>query len=127
MNIFKQDNTMKRIMKNTKYIKGKRQLPNLRRILMKSDFNENNTQPCVSKCNEPRCGLCKTIIKRSCLKLNDKTFHAKENMNCTVRNVFYVLICNGCVASMFPIMECNKNNFNSDYELDDNWFIHLLQ
>ena len=96
MHIFKQDNTMNRIMKNTKFIKGKRQLPNLRRILMKSEFNENNTPPCVSKCNEPRCGLCKSIIEGSCLKLKDKTFHVKEHMNCTVRNVLYVLICNGC-------------------------------
>ena len=87
---------MNRIMKNTKFIKGKRQLPNLRRILMKSEFNENNTPPCVSKCNEPRCGLCKSIIEGSCLKLKDKTFHVKEHMNCTVRNVLYVLICNGC-------------------------------
>ena len=43
MNIFKQDNTMNRIMKNTRFIEGKRQLPNLRRILMKSKFNENNS------------------------------------------------------------------------------------
>ena len=87
---------MNRIMKNIKIIKGKRQLPNLRRILMKSEFNENNTPPCVSKCNEPRCGLCKSIIEGSCLNLKDKTFHVKENMNCNVRNVLYVLICNGC-------------------------------
>ena len=88
---------MNRIMKNTKFIKGKRQLPNLRRILMKSEFNENNTPPCVSKCNEPRCGLCKSIIEGSCLRLKDKTFHVKEHMNCTVRNVLNVLICYGVV------------------------------
>ena len=96
MNIFKQDNTINRIVKNTKLIKGERQLPNLRRILMKSEFNENNTPPYVSKCNKPRCGLCKSITEGSCLKSKDKTFHVKENMNCTVRNVLYVLICNGC-------------------------------
>ena len=96
MNIFKHDDTINRIMKNTKFIKVKRQLPNLRRILMKSEFNENNTPPCVSKCNEPRSGLCKSIIEGSCLKLKEKTFHVKENMNCTVRNDLYVLICNGC-------------------------------
>ena len=50
----------------------------------------------MSKCNEQRCGLCKSIIEGSCLKLKDKTFHVKEHMNCTVRNVLYVLICNGC-------------------------------
>ena len=78
MNIFKQDNTMNRIMKHTKFIKGKRQLPNLSRILMKSELNENNTPPCVSKCNEPRCGLWKSIIRGSCLKSKEKNFSCKR-------------------------------------------------
>ena len=77
MDIFQQDDTMNRVMKNTKIIKGKRQLPNLKRILIKSEFHENTTSPCVSKCNEPRCGLCNTIIEGSYLKLKNKTFHVK--------------------------------------------------
>ena len=96
MDILKQDDAMNRLMKNTKIIKGKRQLPNLRRILINSEFHENTTSPCVSKCNEPRCGLCKNIIEGSRLKIKSKTFHVRENMNCTVKNVLYVLICNGC-------------------------------
>ena len=68
MDILKQDDAMNRIMKNTKIIKGKRQLPNLRRILINSEFHENTTSLCVSKCNEPRCGLCKNIIEGSRLK-----------------------------------------------------------
>ena len=43
MAIFKQDNTMKRIMKNTKFIKGKHKLFIQRRILMKSKINESIT------------------------------------------------------------------------------------
>lgn len=96
MDIFNQDERMKNIMENTKIIKGKRQLPNLRRILINSEFRENNTQPCVSKCNEPRCGLCKNIIEGTSLQLKQKTFHVREDMNCTVQNVLYVLVCNGC-------------------------------
>ncbi|MCG7874810.1 MAG: GIY-YIG nuclease family protein [Candidatus Thiodiazotropha endolucinida] len=96
MDIFSQDERMKNIMENTKIIKGKRQLPNLRRILINSEFRENKTQPCVSKCNEPRCGLCKNIIEGSSLQLKQKTFHVREDMNCTVQNVLYVLVCNGC-------------------------------
>ena len=88
INIFKKDDKMSRIIKNTKIIKGKRQLPNLRRILMNLEFNENITPTCVSKWNDQRCGLCKSIVEGSCLKLKDKTFPVKENMNCTVRNVF---------------------------------------
>ncbi|MCG8076000.1 MAG: GIY-YIG nuclease family protein, partial [Candidatus Thiodiazotropha taylori] len=96
MEIFNSDKTMNRIINNTKVIKCKRQLPNLKRMLIKSDFNETNTPPSVSKCNEPRCGLCKFIIEGSTLQLKNKTFRVKENMNCTVKNVLYVLICNGC-------------------------------
>ena len=88
---------MNRIIKKYQNLKkGKRQLPNLIRILINSEFHDNTTSPCVSKCNEPRCGLCKNIIEGSCLKLKSKTCQVKEDMNCTVRNVLYVLVCNGC-------------------------------
>ena len=50
----------------------------------------------VSRCNEPRCGLCDYLIEGSKLEIKDKIFHVKENMNCTVQNVLYVLVCNGC-------------------------------
>jgi len=90
------DVTMKGILNNTKFIKCKRQLPNLRSLLIKSEFNETNIVPSVSKCNEPRCALCKYIIEGSSLKIKNKVFHIRENMNCTVKNVIYVLICNGC-------------------------------
>ena len=80
MDILKKDDTMNRIMKNTKIIKGKRQLPNLRRILINSEFHENTTSPCVSKCNEPRCGLCKNIIEGSQLKIKSKTFHVSAQL-----------------------------------------------
>ena len=96
MQILNSDNTMKRIINNTKILKCKRQLPNLKRLLTKSTFTETNISPSVSKCNEPRCGLCNYIIEGSSIKLKDKIFHIKESMNCTVRNVLYVLVCNGC-------------------------------
>ena len=70
-------------------------LRNLKRLVVKSEFKEINILPSVSKCNKPRCGLC-YIIEGSSLKLNNKVFHVKENMNCNVKNVLYVLICNGC-------------------------------
>ena len=89
------DETMKRIMNNNKIIKCKRQLPNLKQILIKSEFRYNES-PRVSKCNEPRCGLCSCLIEGSTLQLKDKTFYVKESMNCTVKNVLYVLTCNGC-------------------------------
>lgn len=96
INILENDDTMKRIINNTKIIKCKRQLPNLKRILTKSKFCERDCPKTVSKCNQPRCGLCDYIVEGSNLKIKNKTFHVKENMDCTVERVLYVLICKGC-------------------------------
>lgn len=96
MDVLNSDQTMARIIKETKIIKCKRQLPNLKRLLTKSDFNKTRTSAKVSKCKEPRCGLCKHLKEGSTITLKDKTFHVKESMTCTVQNVLYVLICNGC-------------------------------
>ena len=96
MEILKKNETVRTILNNTKVIKSERQLPNLKRLLVKSELKGINILPSVSKCNEPRCGLCNYIIEGSSLKLNNKVFHVKENMNCNVKNVFCVLICNGC-------------------------------
>ena len=96
MVILNNDITMKKIRDETKFIKSKRQLPNLKRLLTKSQFSETDVIPCVKKCNEPRCGLCSFIIEGNSLKLGDKSFHVKESMDCTVQNVLYVLVCNGC-------------------------------
>ena len=90
MEILKKDETMRTISNNTKILKSKRQLPNLKRLefLVKSEFKGINILPSVSKCNEPRCGLCNYIIEGASLKLNSKVFHAKENMNCNVKKCF---------------------------------------
>ena len=87
---------MSKILSETKIVKCKRQLPNLKSMLTKSDFNESKTPAKVTRCNEPRCGLCEHIVEGSSITLGNKTFHVKENMDCTVQNVLYVLICNGC-------------------------------
>ena len=50
MEILKNDETMRTILNNTKVIKSKRQLPNLKRLLVKSEFKEINILPSVSKC-----------------------------------------------------------------------------
>ena len=96
MTILQNNQTMNKIINKTKVIKCKRQLKNLKQILVKSEFKETSTPPSVSKCNEPRCGLCSFIIEGEKLLLNNKTFHVRENMDCTVKNVLYVLVCNGC-------------------------------
>ena len=87
---------MNNIINNSKIIKSNRQLPNLKRILIKSKFNDSNTPPAVSKCLDPRCGLCDYIIEGSTFHFKHKIFYIKESMDCNVQNVIYVLLCNGC-------------------------------
>ena len=88
---------MRTILNNTKVTERNRQLQNLNRLLVKSEFKEINILPSVSKCNEPRCAICNYFMERSSLKLNNKVVNVKENMNCNVKkNALYVLICNGC-------------------------------
>jgi len=96
MDILKEDETMKKIINETKFIKCKRQLPNLKRILTKSEFKEINKTASVSKCKEPRCALCDYLVEGNTLEIKGRTFYVKENMDCKVKNVMYVLRCNGC-------------------------------
>ena len=96
MDVLTSDGTMSKILSETKIVNCKRQLPNLKRLLTKSEFNESRTSAKVTRCNEPRCGLCKHLIEGSTITLQNKTFHVKEDMDCAVQNVLYVLICNGC-------------------------------
>ena len=42
---FKNDETMRTILNNTQVIKSKRQLPNLKRLLVKSEFKGINILP----------------------------------------------------------------------------------
>ena len=65
MDVLTSDETMSKILSETKIVKCKRQLPNLKRLLTKSEFNESRTSAKVTRCNEPRCGLCKHLIEGS--------------------------------------------------------------
>ena len=70
MNVLTSDETMSKILSEIKFIKCKRQLPNLKRLLTKSEFNELRTSAKDTRCNEPRCGLCKHLLQK--LKLFSK-------------------------------------------------------
>ena len=94
-NILNTDQKMKEVIKGSKIIKSKRQLPNLKRLLTKSAFSDDDTYR-VSKCGEPRCGLCHHLIEGSTLTIGKCTFYVKTNMTCTVKNCLYVMKCNLC-------------------------------
>ena len=56
-NILRQDESTKRIFQDVKFINSKRQPRSLKRILCKSNFNDNNSYT-VAKCQDLRCGTC---------------------------------------------------------------------
>ena len=90
---------MKDILKNTKFIKSKRQPPNLKRILSKAKFSSiaslreiNN----VFKCNKPNCSLCQHLIEQNYFDFNGKKFYVNATVYCDVKNVLYIIRCLGC-------------------------------
>ena len=97
IDILRRDTDMKAVLENTSFINSKRQPPNLKTLLTRAKFSENTRTGKVSKCNRGNCGLCKHLIEAS-----EYTFKCgitkklKYDMTCTVKNVIYVLICDGC-------------------------------
>ena len=84
MVILNNDITMTKIRNETKFIKSKRQLPNLKRLLTKSEFIENVVTPCVKKCKEPRCGLCSFIIFLSFISFSRTGEHGLYCPKCII-------------------------------------------
>ena len=80
---------MKSIYKHKVFLKSKRHSPNLKKLLTKAKFK-------VTKCNGPRCGLCKHIKEGPSFSFKGKTFTVNADMNCTVKNVIFVIECRGC-------------------------------
>ena len=91
------DERMKAIFSRKCFLKSKRQPPNLKKILTKAKFSKNSKEHFeVTKCNEPRCGLCKHLKVGSTYKFKDQIFNLTSNMTCMVKNVIYVIECQGC-------------------------------
>ena len=80
------------IFRGKVFPKSKRQPPNIKRLLTKAIFTHQPKEDYkVSKCNEPRCGLCKYIIEGSSANFKGKLF----KMNKT-KHLIYVIQCTGC-------------------------------
>ena len=97
--ILHRNNEVHEIFKNKVFLTSKRQPPNLKRLLTKAKFTNNIDNECqcqVTKCKEPRCGLCKFITEGSSTYFKDKVFTVKDNMSCKAKNVIYVIQCRGC-------------------------------
>ena len=61
------------LYKSKIFLKSKRQPPNLKKLLTKAKFSTNQPKTSeVTKCNKPRCGLCKYIKEGSTYNFNCK-------------------------------------------------------
>ena len=98
IHILTNDQTMREALSTSKIIKSKRQPPNLKKILTKAKFAEqaSRTMHKVFKCNRANCALCDYLAEGHSFNFKSKTFYVKETMSCYVKNVIYVLQCNGC-------------------------------
>jgi hypothetical protein len=76
--------------KNKQLVRSKRQPPNLKRILTKAKFSENENS-CVSKCGDKKCHLCRRIIESDKLFFNSvkQMFTIKYKCH-VIRNIVYM-------------------------------------
>ena len=68
--ILLRDEKLKTLFSKKTFLKSKRQPPNLKKLLTKAKFsNKNEIKFTVTKCKEPRCGLCKYLKEGSSFNL----------------------------------------------------------
>ena len=94
--------------KNFKLIQSRRQSPNLKQILTKAEFSNQNNG--VYKCKDKRCECCNYLKlgESHTFKNSHITFKLKSRMDCDSSNIIYVIICPGCKEEY--IGETGKNN-----------------
>ena len=81
---------------NLRVIKSKRQAPNLKKILIKTEFSQK--QVGVFKCPDKRCECCASLLLGNSytFKNDDKTFNLKAHFSCDSSNLLYIVICPTC-------------------------------
>ena len=75
---------LKKLFPTEKFLKSKRQPLNLKKILTRAKFYDpNGIQYNVSKCNDPRCGLCEYMAIGPQITLkNGQTIVPNADINC---------------------------------------------
>ena len=81
---------------NVRVIKSKRQAPNLKKILTKTEFSQK--QVGVFKCPDKRCECSASLLLGNSytFKNVDKTFNLKAHFSCDSSNLLYIAICPTC-------------------------------
>ena len=89
---------MKRVMDQVTVVPSKRQPPNLKSLLTRSNFSREQKKGGVSKCGK-NCANCPYMIEGEAVQMeHGETFHIQENLSCRSQNVIYVIFCAGCDA-----------------------------
>ena len=98
LSILNTDPKMKKVINEKKVIKSKRQPKNLKKLLTRAKYTEEDTEtPTVKKCLRPNCGTCPHIMEKNTFEFkNNLKFKIKCNMDCSCKEVIYVITCNGC-------------------------------
>ena len=98
LDILNESPRMKRVMDNITVVPSKRQPPNLKALLTKSNFSTEDSKGGVKKCGK-NCANCPYMIEGDFIQMeNREIFHIKENLSCRSQNVIYVMFCAGCDA-----------------------------
>ena len=92
-----------------KLINSKRQTLNLKKLLAKAEFS--NEEVGVTKCQDLQCGCCESLLlsKEYTFKNVSKTSTLKTPMSGNSFNVIYVLICSGCLEKYSGETTCMQN------------------
>lgn len=97
LQVLTRDEHMKEVLQPYKIIKSKRQPKNLKKLLTRAKFTENQDNPKVSRCNRSKCGLCIHLIEGEEFNFKcGRTIKVVTNITCDVKNVIYVIVCAGC-------------------------------
>ena len=99
LDILNESPRMKKIMDNVTVVPSKRQPPNLKSLLTKSNFSQTEKKGEIKKCGKD-CATCPFMIEGELLQMeNGEIFHIRDSLTCQTKNVIYVMFCNGCDAT----------------------------
>ena len=99
LNILNRDPHMREVLGDFSILKSVRQPPNLKKLLTRAKFTAMTHTPThtVTRCNRPNCGLCSHLLEGNSFTFKcGKTVTTKFDMSCDVKNVIYVIVCQGC-------------------------------
>ena len=116
---------MKTILNNSNIVPSKRQSPNLKMLLNKSNYSMQIGLKGVTKCNDKRCLCCKQIIEADSVVMeNGDRFNIIEKMSCKSRNIIYVIFCMGCSKSYIGetgLILSHRTNLHRSHIRNSNW------